>query len=144
VARRHVPTPRASLSHGTFRTADRAIWTSDGELRLLGRIDAVINVEGKKVEPAEVEGVLGSLSGVREAVVLGVRAAGSEKEIVRAVIAREPGRLSYEEVSAWCRKHLAPHKVPRSIVLLDAIPRTERGKVDRGALAALDAKDDRK
>ena len=144
VARRHVPTPRASLSRGTFRTADRAIWTSDGELRLLGRIDAVINVEGKKVEPAEVEGVLGSLSGVREAVVLGVRAAGSEKEIVRAVIAREPGRLSYEEVSAWCRKHLAPHKVPRSIVLVDAIPRTERGKVDRGALAALDAKDDRK
>jgi long-chain acyl-CoA synthetase len=143
VALGHVPTRRPSLSDGVFRTADRGAWSPDGELRLLGRSDAVINIEGKKVEPLEVEGVLGGLPGVREAVVIGVSVPGSGKEIVRAVIAREPGRLSYEEVSAWCRRHLAPHKVPKSIVLVDAIPRTERGKVDRAALTALAARDER-
>ena len=126
----------AAVASGLFRTADRGEWCGE-ELRLLGRLDAVINVEGKKVDPAEVEGVLGGLSGVREAVVLAVPAAGFGKEIVRAVIAREPGRLSYEEVASWCRSRLAPHKVPRSIVLVDAIPRTARGKVDRAALRAL-------
>jgi acyl-CoA synthetase (AMP-forming)/AMP-acid ligase II len=126
----------AAVTSGVFRTADRGEWCGE-ELRLLGRLDAVINVEGKKVDPAEVEGVLAGLSGVREAVVLGVPAAGFGKEIVRAVIAREPGRLSYEEVASWCRSRLAPHKVPRSIVLVDAIPRTARGKVDRAALLAL-------
>jgi acyl-CoA synthetase (AMP-forming)/AMP-acid ligase II len=64
-------------------------------------------------------------------------------EIVRAVIARDPGRLSYEEVAAWCRPRLAPHKVPRSIVLVDALPRTGRGKVDRAALSGLDRTDER-
>ena len=123
-----------AVASGVFRTADRGEWSA-GELRLLGRLDAVINVEGKKVDPAEVEGVLAGLSGVREAVVVGVAAPGSGKEIVRAVIAREPGRLSYEEVASWCRSRLAPHKVPKSIVLVDAIPRTARGKVDRAALS---------
>ena len=129
----------AAVASGVFRTADRGQWCA-GELRLLGRLDAVVNVEGKKVDPAEVEGVLAGLPGVREAVVLGVLAPGSGKEIVRAVIAREPGRLSYEEVASWCRSRLAPHKVPRSIVLVDTIPRTARGKVDRAALRSLDAK----
>jgi long-chain acyl-CoA synthetase len=143
VASSHVPAPRGSLADGVFRSADLAAWSEDGELRLMGRGDTLINVEGKKVQPLEVEAVLGAMPGVREAVVLGVRAAGSDKEIVRAVLAGDPGRLSYREVAAWCRSRLAPHKVPRSIVVVDAIPRTGRGKVDRAALDALDPRDDR-
>src|SRR5262249_30644479 len=67
VALGHVPTARPSLQDRTFRTADRATWSASGELLLLGRADAVINVEGKKVEPREVESVLGNMPGVREA-----------------------------------------------------------------------------
>ena len=137
VATRHVPVPDPSLSDGIFRSADLAETTSSGELRLLGRADALINVEGKKVQPREVEAVLRAMAGVRDAVVLGVRTP-TGREIVRAVIARDPGRLSYEEVAAWCRPRLAPHKIPRSILLVDDIPRTGRGKVDRAALSALD------
>ena len=142
VALSHVPAPDPSLRDGVFRSADLAETTAAGELRLTGRVDALINVDGKKVQPREVEAVLCAMPGVREAVVLGVRASG-DKEIVRAVIARDPGRLSYEEVAAWCRPRLAPHKVPRSIVLVDAIPRTGRGKVDRAALSGLDRTDER-
>ena len=142
VALRHVPAALPSLENGVFHSADLAAWTADGELRLLGRVDQLINVDGKKVQPREVEAVLHAMPGVREAVVLGVRAA-AEKEIVRAVIARDPGRLSYEEVAAWCRPRLAPHKIPRSILFVDAIPRTRRGKVDRAALSGLDRANER-
>jgi acyl-CoA synthetase (AMP-forming)/AMP-acid ligase II len=45
--------------------------------------------------------------------------------------------LGYEDVAAWCRPRLADHKVPRSVVIVDAIPRTPRGKIDRRALLEL-------
>jgi acyl-CoA synthetase (AMP-forming)/AMP-acid ligase II len=56
---------------------------------------------------------------------------------VRAVIACPSGGLSYDEVLAWCRAHLPEHKVPRSVVLVSAIPRTSRGKISRAELLAL-------
>jgi len=136
VALRHVPEAQASLGGGTFVSGDQATWTPSGELRLLGRLDAWINVGGKKVNPREVEAVLASLPGVREAVVLGVLRSGGSTETVRAVVACDTRRMSYTEVAAWCRERLAGHKVPRSIVLVEEIPRTDRGKVDRAALLA--------
>ena len=136
VALRHVPEAQASLGGGTFISGDQAAWTPSGELRLLGRLDAWINVGGRKVNPREVEAILASLPGVREAVVLGVPRSGGSTETVRAVVACDTGRMSYAEVAAWCRQRLAGHKVPRSIVLVEEIPRTERGKIDRAALLA--------
>ncbi len=79
-----------------------------------------------------------ALGGVDEVVVIGVAAPGRDEEIVRAVVACSTGRLAHEDVLAWCRPRLAEHKVPRSIVIVDAIPRTARGKVDRAALLEAD------
>jgi long-chain acyl-CoA synthetase len=128
----------ARLGGGRFQTSDRGEW-HNGELVLLGRVDAVINVKGWKVDPAEVESVLSRLPGVEDVVALGMPAADSGGELVRAVIACQPGRLSYESVLAFCRSRLPEHKVPRSVVLVDEIPRTARGKVSRAALMALQA-----
>jgi len=136
VALRHVPEAQANLGGGTFVSGDQATWAPSGELRLLGRLDAWINVGGKKVNPREVETVLASLPGVREAVVLGVPRSGGSTETVRAVVACDTRRMSYTEVAAWCRERLAAHKVPRSIILVEEIPRTDRGKIDRAALLA--------
>ena len=133
---RHVPEDDDRLGDGVFRSADLAAWTSDGELALIGRADALINVGGKKVHPHEIETVLRALPGVREASVLGVPAQGDGRTIVRAFVACDPASLTYAAVASWCRERLAGHKVPRSIVLLEEIPRTARGKVDRAALAA--------
>ncbi|HET9228029.1 MAG TPA: hypothetical protein VFR31_15240 [Thermoanaerobaculia bacterium] len=52
--------------------------------------------------------------------------------MLRAVVASDS--LTAEEVVAWCRPRLSPHKVPRSVVLVPELPRTSRGKLDRGAL----------
>jgi len=130
---RHVPEPDDRLEGGVFRSADLGAFTGSGELALLGRADALINVGGKKVHPAEVEAVLRAMPGVRDAFVLGVAAEGDERHIVRAFVACDPA-LSYAAVASWCRERLAGHKVPRSIIRLHEIPRTARGKVDRAAL----------
>ncbi len=132
---RHVPVDNERLSRGIFRSADLAAWTGRGELALLGRADSIINIGGKKVHPREVETVLRAMPGVRDAVVLGVSGRGGERDIVRAFIEGDRESLSYVDVAAWCRKRLAGHKVPRSIVVVEQIPRTARGKVDRAALA---------
>jgi acyl-CoA synthetase (AMP-forming)/AMP-acid ligase II len=134
------PLPDRRLEDGCFETMDRAGW-QDGELRLQGRADFVINLRGKKVDPSEVERVIAALPGVDEAVVLAVPAPDGG-EIVRAVVASSSGDLTYARVAAWCRDRLAQHKVPRSIILVDAIPRTSRGKIDRTALVKLSSTPD--
>ena len=131
VALGYFPDPDERLQDGRFRAGDLAAW-KDGELALQGRVDDLVNVKGKKVNPREVESVLAQLEGVDEAAVLGVPGTGGE--VLRAVIACRPGRLAPADVVAWCREHLSAHKVPRSVILVEALPRNARGKLDRAAL----------
>jgi long-chain acyl-CoA synthetase len=137
VADTYVPAADSRLADGQFQTADLAAWRDGGEVALLGRVDRTINVRGFKVSPAEVEQVLAGLAGVDEALVLDVPGPDGVGTIVRAVVACRDGSLNAASVSAWCRSRLAEHKIPRSIVLVDALPRTSRGKIDRDAVAAL-------
>lgn len=131
-----LPTDCGRLCGGTFLSGDLAA-LEGREIRLRGRLDDLVNVKGRKINPREVEAVLAELAGVEEAVALGVIPAGRTEEVLRAVVACRPGSLTTAEVQAWCREHLAAHKVPRSILLVSAIPRTARGKLDRAALAGL-------
>jgi long-chain acyl-CoA synthetase len=142
VAQGYVPSPDPRLAEGRFVASDFARWAAAdtgelGELVLAGRLDDLINVKGKKVDPREVESVLAQLPGVDEVAVVGLPVPERGGEVVRAVIACRPGELSLEQVARWCRGHLAAHKVPRSVILVPAMPRTSRGKIDRPALLAL-------
>lgn len=136
VATGYVPEGDARLGDGRFRASDLATW-KDGELALSGRVDDLVNIKGKKVNPREIEAVIGRLSGVDEVAVLGIQLPGRPAEVLRAVIACPPGRVAAEDVVAWCREHLSAHKVPRSVLLVPELPRTPRGKLDRPALRAL-------
>jgi long-chain acyl-CoA synthetase len=137
----YLPEGDPRLSEGRFETSDVGAWLG-GELTLRRRIDRVINLRGRKVDPSEIERVLEALDGVDEAVVLGVAAAQGGEEIVRAVVACAEGRLNYQRVTAWCRHKLAEHKVPRSVIIVNALPRTARGKIDRAALLEMGAAKD--
>jgi acyl-CoA synthetase (AMP-forming)/AMP-acid ligase II len=137
----YLPERDSRLGAGRFETSDVGAWQG-GEIALRRRVDRVINLRGRKVDPSEVEKVLAALDGVDEAVVIGVTSPGGGEEIVRAVVACAASRLSYQSVAAWCRHKLADHKVPRSIIIVDAIPRTSRGKIDRAALLELRAPKD--
>lgn len=136
VAAGYLPCPDERLSAGRFVSGDMARW-EDGELRLVGRTDDLINVRGKKVNPREVEAVLAAVPEVREAVAFGVPCGARREPMLRAVVAVRPGGPTAERLLSWCREHLAAHKVPRAVVLVDRIPRTARGKVDRNALRSL-------
>jgi acyl-CoA synthetase (AMP-forming)/AMP-acid ligase II len=138
VAAGYVPEADPRLSDGRFVAGDIGAWRH-GELILLGRQDGMVNIKGKKVNPREVESVLGELHGVEEVVVLGVPVSDRGSEVLRAVIACRPGGLTRDDVLAWCRDRLAAHKVPRSLILVSEIPRCGRGKPDRAALLALRA-----
>lgn len=135
VAAGYLPEPDERLRDGRFRAGDLAVWQG-GELALRGRVDDLVNIKGKKVNPREVETILAALPGVDEAVVLGMPVEG-RGEILRAVVACRSGNLTTSEVVAWCRGHLSAHKVPRSVILLAALPRNARGKLDRAALLTL-------
>ena len=129
----YLPDRDSRLAAGRFETNDVGAWQG-GELALRRRVDRVINLRGRKVDPSEIERVLAALDGVDEAVVIGITSPRGGEEIVRAVVACADGRLNYQRVTAWCRRELADHKVPRSVIIVNAIPRTARGKIDRAAL----------
>ena len=136
VGETYVPASNQSLSEGCFQTADLATWRND-EIVLLRRTDRVLNVRGFQVDPAEVERVLVALPGVDEVFVMDSSGSGGVGTLLRAVLACPTRTLDAGAVMSWCRTHLAEHKVPRSLVFVDALPRTSRGKIDRAALAAL-------
>ena len=119
---------------GVFASGDLACW-QDGELRLCGRRSQFINVGGRKVDPCEVEAVIATLLGVDEVLVTGRSTKRGTSEACWAIVASAAGHLTRAAVLQHCRQHLAPHKVPRLVTLVDSLPRNNRGKVDLAALA---------
>jgi len=136
VADGYLPEPAPELGRGSFLTGDRASRCGD-EIRLAGRADDLLIVRGKNVDPREIERALAALPGVEEVCALGVDGPDGPRSVLRVVVAAPGGEVGYREVAEWCRARLADHKVPRSIVVVRQLPRTDRGKLDRAALVAL-------
>jgi long-chain acyl-CoA synthetase len=122
------------LGDGIFVPDDLLAREGSG-FKIVGRISDVINVAGKKVNPAEVEAHLLRFSGVRQAVVFG-RPAGAgalrNEEVTACVVA--PG-ISETDLLQFCRGGLSAWQVPKQIFIVDAIPANERGKTSRRELS---------
>ncbi len=117
---------------GEFLTGDTGRLDAHGQLVLTGRIGALVNVAGRKVNPLEVEALLRRLPGVGDAAVLGVPDEARGESLVACLVARP--EVTREAIMSSLRLNLTAYKLPRRIVFLEAIPRTERGKIDRAAL----------
>ena len=130
-----------------YRTGDRVRRLPDGTLEFLGRADDQVKVRGYRVELAEVEHTLAQHPGVaRCAVVLHVPGDDGDATLVAYAVAREAGyavshadRPTPEGLTAWVAAQLPEHMVPSAVVLLEALPLTANGKLDRAALPAPDA-----
>jgi acyl-CoA synthetase (AMP-forming)/AMP-acid ligase II/thioesterase domain-containing protein/acyl carrier protein len=123
-----------ALGGGRFRlrTGDLGRVDKSGQLHLLGRCDDAVKIRGYLVEPAEVEAALRSLPWTTEAVVTSDREAG---QLIAHVAIDEAGWTpSPAEIRTELAKTLAPWMIPRDVVVMTALPRNERGKVDRSAL----------
>ncbi len=136
VGDRYFPEEDSRLDENRFLTSDQGS-LQDGELVLQGRAGNFVNIKGKKVLPDEVEAVLALHPQVREAIVVAL-GSKDKSQALRAIIACPKNTVSYRTLIEWCRPRLCAHKIPRSFVFVDEIPRTPRGKVDRSSLARVD------
>jgi acyl-coenzyme A synthetase/AMP-(fatty) acid ligase len=120
----------------TCRSSDLGRFDDDGTLHLLGRRDHSVKIGGFLMEPGEVDAALFALPEVREAVVVGIP--DPHSGVVRLVGYVVPAveSLTPAALGSALRVNLPVHMVPRTFVLLESLPRTERGKLDRAALPA--------
>ena len=123
-----------SFVHGWFRTGDEGVLDSDGYLRLTGRIKELINRGGEKIAPREIDEVLLTHPAVSEAVCFGIPHPTWGEEVAAAVVLREPATEA--DLIAYCRDRLADFKRPKKLFIVDSIPRTATGKVQRLNVAA--------
>jgi O-succinylbenzoic acid--CoA ligase len=133
-------TAAATDAQGRFVTSDLGAVDGDGVLHILGRADDVIVSGGENVAPARVEAVLGELADVGACTVVGVPDAEWGERVVALVVPvgdADPQRLVPEAVRAATAAALPAAWLPRSVVLVEAIPMLATGKVDRAAARAL-------
>ncbi|HET7232983.1 MAG TPA: amino acid adenylation domain-containing protein, partial [Longimicrobium sp.] len=137
-AERFVPDPFAADGSRLYRTGDRARRRDDGTLEFMGRIDQQVKIRGHRTEPGEVEAVLGRHRAVASAVVT-VRDDGAGGRRLVAYVVPAPGARKDElpgALRAYARGVLPEHMVPSAVVVMEALPVTPNGKVDRRALPA--------
>jgi len=117
-----------------FRTGDEGVLDPDGYLQLTGRIKELINRGGEKIAPREIDEVLLTHPAVSEAVCFGIPHPTWGEEVAAAVVLRDTATEG--QLIAYCRDRLADFKCPRKIYIVQAIPRTATGKVQRLNVAA--------
>jgi acyl-coenzyme A synthetase/AMP-(fatty) acid ligase len=118
--------------HGArMRTGDMYLRSDDGYYTYLGRSDDMLRVGGEWVSPAEVEAVLIGEESVLEAAVVGERDDLGVQRPIAFVVARPGASIDVDALDARCRSSLAGFKRPRAYSVLDALPKTATGKVQR-------------
>jgi acyl-CoA synthetase (AMP-forming)/AMP-acid ligase II len=123
-----------SFSNGWFRTGDQGFLDSEGYLTLVGRIKELINRGGEKISPREIDEALLTHPAVAEAVCFGIADKVYGEEVAAAVVLS--GSATEAELIAHCRSSLSEFKCPKVIYLVEAIPRTATGKIQRRNVAA--------
>ena len=123
----------SSFTDGWFRTGDQGFLDADGYLSLVGRLKEMINRGGEKIAPREVDDVLLQHPAVAEAVAFGSPHPTWGEEVAAAVVLRQPA--TEKELIAFARERLSDHKVPRKLFIVEQIPRTATGKIQRRSVA---------
>lgn len=124
------------LPDGWFRTGDRGLIDDEDFIHFVDRIKDLIVASGYNIAPVEVENVIYRHPAAAEVAVVGVPDE-YRGETVKAVVALKPefkGQVTADEIIDHCRAHLATFKVPRTVVFMDALPKSAVGKILRRAL----------
>ncbi len=133
VADPYAPEPGARM----YRTGDLVRWNQDGELEFVGRVDHQVKIRGFRIEPGEIENVLTEHPHITQAAVVAREDQSGRTRLVAYVVARETLRPE-EDATEFVRERLPEHMVPSAVALLDSLPLTANGKLDRAALPAPD------
>ncbi len=126
-------TAAAFTADGFMRTGDIALMQPDGYSRIVDRKKDMILVSGFNVFPNEIENVVSLCPGVLESAAVGIPD-DKQGEAVKLFVVRKDPALTEEAVMAYCREHLTGYKRPKTIEFLDALPKSNVGKVLRRSL----------
>ncbi|MBC3209856.1 amino acid adenylation domain-containing protein [Pseudomonas sp. SWRI111] len=142
-ALRFVPNPFGTSGQRLYRTGDLARYCADGRIEYRGRIDHQVKIRGFRIELGEIEARLLALPDVRQAVVLDQPGAGGVQLVAYIVAASALDPLEQgawrEQVRLRLRQDLPDYMIPAHLLLLEQLPLTANGKLDRKALPTVDA-----
>ncbi len=117
-----------------YRTGDQGRYLPDGNIEFLGRDDFQVKIQGYRVELEEIEAILGQHPGVRNSAVTALGQAFGNKRLVAYVVPKQEPRPDSGELTRFLRERLPAYMVPSAFVMLDRLPLSPNGKVDRKAL----------
>jgi natural product biosynthesis luciferase-like monooxygenase protein len=138
-AQRFIPDPFSKKAGGRlYRTGDLARYLENGGIEFLGRIDQQVKLRGFRIELEEIEAVLNEHEDVIEAVVAVKEGEPGDKRLVAYLVPARGGPQTGEQLDAFLRKKLPDYMIPSSFIMLDRLPLTSNGKVDRKGLLSLE------
>ncbi|HKQ60130.1 MAG TPA: amino acid adenylation domain-containing protein [Candidatus Polarisedimenticolaceae bacterium] len=136
-ADKFVPDPFGRAAGGRlYRTGDVVRWTPHGLLEFVGRTDAQVKIRGVRIEPGEIETLLGRHAGVREAAVVVRQDTRGERQLVACYVPAPEQAVESAELRAYLGARLPQAMLPAVCEAWPAFPRMPSGKVDRRALSA--------
>ncbi|MEH1970259.1 amino acid adenylation domain-containing protein [Nostoc sp.] len=121
-----------------YYTGDRGCYRPDGSLEILGRRDHQVKIRGIRIEPGEIETVLAQHPDVLQTVVITREDVPGDQHLVAYIIPNQDSAIAITEIRRFLSTKLPQYMLPSAFVLLDTIPLTPNGKVDRRALPAPD------
>ncbi|MFE7800504.1 amino acid adenylation domain-containing protein [Nocardia sp. NPDC057440] len=136
VAARFVAHPFGEPGRRMYRTGDVVRWNADGDLEFLGRNDFQVKIRGYRVELGEIDAVLSARAEVAYAVTVPWRTGTGPAQLVSYAVPETGASLSGEQLGAALAEVLPSYLVPAAVMILDAIPLSPNGKLDRAALPA--------
>jgi amino acid adenylation domain-containing protein len=138
-AARFVPDPfTVDAQRRLYRTGDVCMWQADGQLKYLGRNDDQVKVRGFRIELGEIEAQLARHASIRDVAVVAREDGAGQKHLVAYFTVHSDHKPKAEELRAFLKAFVPSHMVPSAFVVLDSLPVTSSGKLDRRSLPAPD------